>query len=153
MHSKGYCTCFVCLSPRVWHYMLCGGHSAILAATVLYEDMNLTWRFSWNDCVSEIWHENKWKRQRVPQVSGVFAYPDKDGDHINQAHLCSAYTGSLAHCCSTSWWVTDKCVVQFYWEKDSGGSPCPSRSIKVQLHLMHGAEGLHVSAFHFSRHR
>ena len=34
------------LSPRVWHYMLCGGHSAILAATVLYEDINLTWSFS-----------------------------------------------------------------------------------------------------------
>ena len=44
--QQGLLYLFVCLSPRVWHYMLCGGHSAILAATVLYEDMNLTWSFS-----------------------------------------------------------------------------------------------------------
>ena len=34
-HPESGITCYIC-----------GGHSAILAATVLYEDMNLTWSFS-----------------------------------------------------------------------------------------------------------
>ena len=76
------------------HYRLRGGQCVVPTAFWTTRTWILMWRFSWNGCIPEIWHENKWISQRAIDsaraLAGRLCWKDKQTDRprVNK-HLCS----------------------------------------------------------------